>query len=80
MRKRTGNMLIVSSQCITVASRPLRGIEELAEFLAIDLDADQKVAPSFVEHWHPRDTTGILSTCTSLIAVVDVHGTRIVLF
>lgn len=67
-------------QCITVASRPLR-VEELAEFLAIDLDTDQEAKLTFVEDWRPEDPREtILSTCTSLIAVVNVQGTQIVQF
>ena len=69
-------------QCITVASRPLR-VEELAEFLAFDLkrNLDQGSDPSFDASWRPEDPNdAVLSTCTSLIAVVNVGETTVVQF
>lgn len=67
-------------QCITVASRPLR-VEELAEFLAFDFGNSRGVVPTFMEDWRPRDPRGaVVSTCSSLIAVVQVHGAQIVQF
>lgn len=65
-------------QCITVASRPLR-VEELAEFLAFDLDEGDN--PRFEAGWRPEDPEdAVLSTCSSLIAVVNVDGTAVVQF
>ncbi len=65
-------------QCITVASRPLR-VEELAEFLAFDLDEEDN--PRFEGGWRPEDPEdAILSTCSSLIAVVNVGDRPIVQF
>lgn len=65
-------------QCITTASRPLR-VEELAEFLAFDFDEGEN--PKFDASWRPNDPNeAILSTCSSLIAVVNVGGTTVVQF
>ncbi|KAH9068102.1 hypothetical protein EDB83DRAFT_2595581 [Lactarius deliciosus] len=65
-------------QCITVASRPLR-VEELAEFLAFDLDEGDN--PTFDAGWRPEDPNdAVLSTCSSLIAVVNVGDRAIVQF
>ena len=67
-------------QCITVASRPLR-VQELAEFLAIDFGGDQKTDLKFVEEWRHEDPkSAILSTCSSLITVVEDSGFQIVQF
>ncbi|KAH9013414.1 hypothetical protein EDB85DRAFT_967604 [Lactarius pseudohatsudake] len=66
-------------QCIAVASRPLR-VEELAEFLAFDFDGDDS-NPKFDADWRPEDPDhAVLSTCSSLISVVNVEGTAIVQF
>ncbi|KAH9039125.1 hypothetical protein EDB85DRAFT_2141372 [Lactarius pseudohatsudake] len=65
-------------QCITVASRPLR-VEELAEFLAFDFDEGDN--PTFDAGWRPEDPNdAVLSTCSSLIAVVNVGDRTIVQF
>ena len=65
-------------QCITVASRPLR-VEELAEFLAFDFDDGDN--PRFDPEWRPDDPNdAVLSTCSSLIAVVNVDDTIVVQF
>ena len=68
-------------QCIVVASRPLR-IEELAEFLAVDFGSDGSVGtPTFVACWRPENpSNAVLSTCSSLIAVVTVDGRPVVQF
>jgi ankyrin repeat protein len=56
-------------QCVTAASRPFR-IEELAEFLAFDFEAGE--TPTFFADWRPEDPTHtVLSTCSSLLAVVN---------
>jgi ankyrin repeat protein len=65
-------------QCIVVASRPLR-VEELAEFLAFKSEAGGHL--TFQSDWrpeNPRDT--VLSTCSSLIAIVDVDGSAVMQF
>jgi hypothetical protein len=65
-------------QCITAASRPLR-VEELAEFLAFDFGEGEN--PRFDASWRPDDPNdAVLSTCSSLIAVVNVGDTTVVQF
>ena len=65
-------------QCITVAPRPLR-VEELAEFLAFDLDEGEN--PMFEADWRPDDPEdAVLLTCSSLIAVVSVNNKAVVQF
>lgn len=67
-------------QCITVASRPLR-VEELADFLAFDFANGRGAAPAFMEHWREDDPRrAVISTCSSLITVVQVHEEQIVQF
>jgi hypothetical protein len=65
-------------QCIAVACRPLH-VEELAEFLAFDFEAGG--CPKFRADWRaqdPRDT--VLSTCSTLISIVDTNGSPLVQF
>jgi Ankyrin repeats (3 copies)/Ankyrin repeat len=65
-------------QCIVVARRPLH-VEELAEFLAFKSETGGSL--TFEGNWRPenaRDT--VLSTCSSLIAIVDVEGSRVIQF
>ena len=65
-------------QCIVVARRPLR-VEELAEFLALKLEAGGSL--TFEGDWRPenaRDT--VLSTCSSLITIVDVEDSPVIQF
>jgi ankyrin repeat protein len=65
-------------QCVAAASRPLR-VEELAEFLAFDFDAGS--TPMFLADWRPKDPgQAVLSTCSSLLAVVNVDGLPIIQF
>ena len=57
--------------CLTVARRPLR-IEELAEVLAFDFDGAKDGIPELKEDWRWEDQKEtVLSTCSSLIAIVD---------
>jgi ankyrin repeat protein len=57
-------------QCLTVAKRPLR-VWELAEILALDF-ATKEGIPELKENWRWIDEQeAVLSTCSSLIAVVD---------
>src|SRR6266849_4382282 len=67
--------------CLTVAIRPL-SVEELAEVLAIDLDAAQQGGiPKLNPNWRWADHhQAILSTCSSLIAIVDTGRTQVVQF
>ena len=65
-------------QCVAVASRPLR-VEELAEFLAFDFDTE--TIPTFRPGWRPVDPLdALLSTCSSLLAIVKVKGSEVIQF
>ena len=65
-------------QCVAVASRPLR-VEELAEFLAFDFNAEQ--IPKFREDWRPEDPLeAVLSTCSTLLCLINVHGIAVIQF
>ena len=68
-------------QCLTVAIRPLR-VEELAEVLAIDFDAPaQGGIPELNPNWRWADHhQAVLSTCSSLIAIVDDEDSQVVQF
>ena len=65
-------------QCLIVAIRPLR-VEELAEVLAVNFDAEgiPKLNPSW--HWEDQEQE-LLSSCSSLIAIVDAEDSRVVQF
>jgi len=65
-------------QCVAAASRPLR-VEELAEFLAFDFDTDS--TPTLREDWREEDPAhAVRSTCSSLLAIVDVDGSSVIQF
>ena len=68
-------------QCLTVALRPLHG-EELAEVLAIDFDAPAHGRiPQLNPNWRWADHhQAVLSTCSSLIAVIDNGYSKVVQF
>ena len=68
-------------QCITVAIRPLR-VEELAEVLAVDFDAARNGGiPNVKPDWRWADQhQAVLSTCSSLIAIVDHGDSQVVQF
>ncbi|KAH9178440.1 hypothetical protein EDB89DRAFT_2089725, partial [Lactarius sanguifluus] len=67
-------------QCLMVAIRPLR-VEELAELLAFEFDTAEGVVPRYRVDWRPNDQVqALLSTCSSLIAIVDDHGSQVVQF
>jgi ankyrin repeat protein len=68
-------------QCLTVALQPLR-VEELAEVLAIDIDAPaQGGIPQLNPNWRWEDQRqAVLSTCSSLIAIVDDGRSKVVQF
>ncbi|KAH9173158.1 hypothetical protein EDB89DRAFT_2242373 [Lactarius sanguifluus] len=67
-------------QCLTVASRPLR-VEELAEILALDFDGAKEGIPELKEDWRWNDQQeAVLSTCSSLISVVNSGRQRVVQF
>jgi hypothetical protein len=67
--------------CITVALRPLR-VEELAEVLAIDFDAPAHGGiPQLNPNWRWEDQNqAVLSTCSSLIAIVGTGRSKVVQF
>jgi hypothetical protein len=57
-------------QCLTVALRPLR-VWELSDILALDFGAEEGI-PELKENWRWNDAQeAVLSTCSSLIVVVD---------
>jgi ankyrin repeat protein len=65
-------------QCITVASRPLR-VDEVAEFLAFDFG--DGAVPGHDPSWRPEDPEdALLSICSSLLAVVDRPGSKVIQF
>ena len=65
-------------QCLVVAIRPLR-VEELAEVFAIEFEAD--AGPSLKEGWRPESPEdAVLSACSTLIAVIEDKGSKIVQF
>ncbi len=65
-------------QCLLVAIRPLY-VEELAELFAIEFEQD--MAPSFKEGWRPANAEdAVLSTCSTLISVIENEGSKIVQF
>ena len=65
-------------QCLIVAVRPLR-VDELAEVFAIDFEADS--GPSLKEGWRPDSPEdAVLSACSTLIAVIEDKGSKIVQF
>ena len=68
-------------QCLAVALRPLR-VEELAEVLAIDFDAPSHGGiPQLNPNWRWADHhQAVLSTCSSLIAIVDDGDSQVVQF
>jgi ankyrin repeat protein len=68
-------------QCLTIALRPLR-VDELAEVLAIDFDAPAHGGiPQLNPNWRWADHhQAVLSTCSSLIAIVDDGDSKVVQF
>ena len=68
-------------QCLTVAIRPLR-VAQLAEVLAVDFGTASSPGTSKLRtNWRWEDQEqAVLSTCSSLIAVVDENGSQVVQF
>ncbi|KAF8463221.1 ankyrin repeat-containing domain protein [Russula ochroleuca] len=65
-------------QCLVVAIRPLR-VEELAELFAIEFGAD--AGPNLKEGWRPENAEDeVLSACSTLIAIIENEGSKIVQF
>jgi hypothetical protein len=66
-------------QCLVVAIRPL-GVEELAEVLAVDF-GDAGGIPKLKLNWRWEDEEqALLTSCSSLIAIIDTGGSRVVQF
>jgi hypothetical protein len=66
-------------QCLVVAIRPL-GVEELAEVLAVDF-GDAEGIPKLKVNWRWEDEEqALLTSCSSLIAIVDTGRSRVVQF
>ena len=66
-------------QCLVVAIRPLR-VDELAEVLAIDFE-DAEGIPKLNPSWRWEDQEqALLSSCSSLIVIVETDGFRVVQF
>ena len=67
-------------RCLVVAIRPLR-VEELAEILELDFDIAEGATPVLNEDWRWEDRQrAVLSTCSSLITLVDDGGYRVIQF
>jgi ankyrin repeat protein len=67
-------------QCLTVAIRPL-SVAELAELLAFDFDEAKGGIPKLNSNWRWADhEQAVLSTCSSLVAVVPNDESPIVQF
>ena len=68
-------------QCLTVAVRPLR-VAELAEVLAVDFETASRGGTSKLNtDWRWEDQQeAVLSTCSSLISVVEEKGAQVVQF
>jgi ankyrin repeat protein len=65
-------------QCVAAAFRPLR-VTELAEILSFDFKTGP--IPIFHEGWRLGDPVdAVLSTTSSLLAIVDVQGTPVIQF
>jgi ankyrin repeat protein len=66
-------------QCLAVAIRPLN-VKELAEVLAVDFD-DADGIPRLKTNWRWEDQEqALLSSCSSLITIVEADDSRIVQF
>ena len=64
-------------QCVAVAYRPLR-VEELAEILAFDFEGP---IPAFREECRLKNPVeAVLSTCSTLLSVVEDWGSQVVQF
>ena len=65
-------------QCMVAAVRPFR-VEELAEIFAIDFGLNY--VPNLVAGWRPENPEdAVLSTCSTLITIIDDGGSNIVQF
>jgi hypothetical protein len=79
IKKPNRNITLRVLQCLVVATRPLR-VAELAEVLAIDFDDAEgipRLNPDL--RWEDQEQA-LLSSCSSLIAIVGADDLRIVQF
>jgi ankyrin repeat protein len=68
-------------ECLTVAVRPLR-VAELAEVLAVDFGTTYRGGTTKLNtdlRWEDQEEA-VLSTCSSLVSIVDEKGSQIVQF
>jgi hypothetical protein len=66
-------------QCLIVAIRPL-DVKELAEVLAVDFDGADGI-PKLKTNWRWEDEEqALLSSCSSLITIVEADDSRVVQF
>jgi hypothetical protein len=66
-------------QCLVVAIRPLR-VAELAEVLAVDFEDAEGIPRSKADWQWEEQELALLSTCSSLIAIVQAGDSRVVQF
>jgi ankyrin repeat protein len=69
-------------QCLVIAVRPLH-VEELGEVLAVDFDEAEgnPTYPRLKPDWRwEEQELALLATCSSLIAIVEAGGSRVVQF
>ena len=72
LETKIGNFAHRLFQCVAAASHPLH-----VEFLAFDFEAGS--TPTFLADWRPKDAeNAVVSTCSSLLAVVDVDGSPVI--
>jgi ankyrin repeat protein len=65
-------------QCLVVSIRPLR-VEELAELFTVQPGTES--IPRFNACWRPENAEEfVLSACSTLVAVVNIHGNKVVQF
>ena len=65
-------------RCLLVSIRPLR-VEELAEILAVQFN--ETATPTFNAAWRPENAEeAVMSACSSLVAIVDREGSKVVQF
>ena len=65
-------------QCLVATHRPLR-IEELADVLSLDIDAGGMPRLNAKRRWEDHEAA-VLSTCSSLVSVVNQESSRVVQF
>ena len=65
-------------QCLVATLRPLR-VEELADVLALDVDEGGIPRINSRSRWKDHEAA-VLSTCSSLVSVVDQDGSQVVQF